>query len=166
MKGSSFSYDNFVVYPEYCELSYSELCRLSLGDSNFHAATLPLLGYNTCVVFYGGRRLLSRPKCRLHSSEEDVSPGEARPAVFVLGGKRVLMLICYEIVFPEDYLPVKMEADLVIHMVGQPMFSEEQREGWIALQKAISLIYRCPVVCCCGGKRGRMNITGVVKEVM
>jgi len=162
MKGNTIIYENFTVYPEYCELPYKELQRLSLLDDNFHVATLPILGYNMGLVFHQGRVVARRPKYRLHFSE-NITPGRSQPTGLILGDKRVLILICYELLFPEDYLLQNRDrrADLVLHLVGYPMFSEYQKEDWTALHKVISILYSCPVVCCCGGEQTPMNLTGI-----
>ena len=170
MKGEPFSYvdmaTQFVVYPEYCELSLGCLIGRSVKVGGYHVATLMVGNQNEAVVYHDGEDVYSRSKYRLTGSEirDGVRQGVLKPEVFNLGWVNTLILVCYEIVFPEDYLSIKERVDLVIHMIGMPMFSEEQREGWVALQKVLSLTYKCPVVCCCGGKPGRMNITGVINE--
>lgn len=160
MKGEPVEYGGFVVYPEYCDLAYNDLKVLSARDDNYYVATMPILGYNMCIVFRGGRKVLTRPKYRIHASE-DVMPGFSPPCVVELGGSRVLILICYEMLFPDDYMQAK-DVDFVVHMVGEPMHDEEQREGWAALHKVLAYLYSCPVICCCGGVPGRMNLSGVV----
>ena len=164
MRGKSITYENFTVYPEYCGLSYKELQELSSEDDKFHIASLPTLGYNMCVVLQGGKKVASRPKYYPHSSE-NILPGRTPPIPFKLGNDWVLVLICYEILFPKSYLSQTKPINVILHLVGQPMFSEEQREGWVALQEALAIHFRCPVVCCCGGPEGHMNITGI-KEVV
>lgn len=166
MKGTPLDYQNFTVYPEYCGLSLDYLIVQSRTTNNYVIATVERGYQNMAVVFYKGGMVYARSKYRLHSSEVEkgIKPGSLKPGVVSLDGRNVLILICYEIVFPEDYLGGRERVELVVHMVGQPMFSEEQREGWIALQKALSLVYGCPVICCCGGHRDRMNITGVIDE--
>lgn len=168
MKGKPVYFERFVVYPEYCELSFQELQQAS-HDGNIHVASFADEDYNRCVAFDSGHLVYDRSKYRLHKSEEHrgVQRGTAPSRVVVLGGQRVLILICYELLFPADYWVPSADhcytgVDTIIHLVGVPMFSEEQREGWVALQQALVRANDCPLVCCCGGPSGRMNISGVV----
>jgi len=163
MTGIPINYQEFTVYPEYCNLSLDHLMDQSIKTGKYQVATSEVGNQNQVVVVYRGKTIHTRGKYRLHHTEVDrgIKPGRLKPRVFNFGGRNTLILICYEIVFPEDYLDIRRKVDLIIHIVGQPMFSEEQREGWVALQKALSLVYNCPVVCCCGGYKDRMNITGV-----
>ena len=163
-KGELLVYGNFVVHPEYCGLDKLGIAERS-KDGRYHVASAAFLGENCVFVFCGGKLLYQRPKFRLYHSEvRDGFVVGRPPEVVVLDSKRVLILICYELVFPGDYVHLLSSVDLVVHLVGVPMFSEEQREGWVALQQMVSLVGRCPLVCCCGGHLGRMNLTGVIEE--
>ena len=165
MKGTPITYklpdssEEFTVYPEHCELPLEELRANSL-DGNFHIATIPETGNNMMVIHYKGERLYSRPKFRLHNTEQ-ATPGINPPEVIYCNHNRILPLICYELLFPQDYLKLYLKPDLIIHMVGFPMQDENQKEGWVAMQKALSIIYNCPLVCCCGGPMNDLNISGV-----
>jgi predicted amidohydrolase len=164
MRGIPISYDNFTVYPEYCELNLTQLREISLCNPRYLVASILENHHNTAYLLRLGNVLYTRDKYRPHPSEK-VGRGSQGPSTVILPDRtKVLLLICYEILFPEDYLPLQEYPDLIIHLVGIPMFDEEQREGWVAMQKALSIILNCPLVCCCGGPVGRMNITGVVKE--
>jgi len=162
MRGKSVRYGGFVLHPEYSGLSPYELAQASL-DGTFQVASLLGGGSNRGVVYHLGKLVWERTKYRLYESEVGLVKGDRAPLAVELGSANVLLLICYELMFPQDYLlQNKGKVDLVLHMVGVPMFSEDQREGWVALQRVLALVYECPVVCCCGGRRGgRMNISGV-----
>jgi len=160
MKGTPVTYKEFTVYPEYCELPLKELINNSL-DGNYHIATLPILGYNMMVISYIGKQIYSRPKFRLFKTEE-AQPGRSKPVIAKMGSTCTLPLICYELLFPQDYLKLYLKPDIIIHMVGFPMQDENQKEGWVAMQKALSIIYNCPLVCCCGGPMNDLNISGVI----
>ena len=134
MEGTPVTYKEFTVYPEYCELPLEEL-RDNSFDGNYHTATLPISGYNMMVIYNKGERIYSRPKYRLHNQEtEQVIPGEGLPKVIKTGSISILPLICYELLFPEDYLKLYLSPKVIIHMVGFPMYDENQKEGWVAMQ--------------------------------
>lgn len=168
MKGQPLRYQEFDIHPEYCELDPEYLQARSVSTGLYQVATLVSDSKNKAVGYARGVTVFTRDKYKLHPSElaNGILSGAVRPRPTYLGGKSVLILICYEILFPEDYLPVdvRVGVDLVIHVVGTPMFSAEQKEGWVAMQKALSLMLDCPVACCCGGERGPMNITGVIER--
>lgn len=163
MKGECISYSGVVLYPEYCGYSMDTLIRASRGDERVRIASVLYKNENVAVALCDGKLLYKRAKYHLHKDEAErgVKSGVKKPEVTMLDGRSVLILICYEILFPTEYLPQQRDIDLVVHLVGTPMHSEGQREGWVALQKMLSLLYLCPVMCCCGGSRGRMNISGV-----
>lgn len=164
MKGESVSYGNVTVYPEYCDLTTDDLLLASKEDMSYHIAAKVSGRENRVFVYHDDWLEHARSKYRLHSSEieEGLTRGTVRPKAVKLGGVSVLILICYELLFSQDYLLQNInKTDLVVHLVGQPMFSEVQREGWVAMHEVLSCLYRCPVVCCCGGSVGRMNISGV-----
>lgn len=165
MEGKPLEYQNFTVYPEYCGLSSDYLMDMSNLAFNYQVAALEVNSQIVVFIFHNGKVIHSRRKFRLHESEvgRGLRPGLIKPKIVNLDGRNILILICYEIMFPEDYLPIKEKVDLIIHMIGHPMLDENQREGWVALQRSLSLVYNCPVVCCCGGEEGRMNITGVIE---
>lgn len=171
MKGSPVQYEDVVVYPEYCELSIPVL-RDASGDGRYHIAALPALGSNLGVAVRQGDVVWTRSKCRLHPSEKGVAEGRVPPCSIRLGALNVLILICYEVLFPQDYLLQALDpsegasgqVNLIVHMVGSPMHNEEQREGWVAMQEALSLLFDCPLVCCCGGKSGGMNISRILER--
>lgn len=162
MKGETLTYQNFTIYPEYCDHSIEELLEISKKDTQYHISAIAMNSKILTVVLYKGHMVYARTKHRLHVSETWAKAGSEKPGVTDLNRKKVLILICYEIMFPEDWIKIEDHPDLVIHMVGYPMFDENQREGWVALQKCLSLVYNCPVACCCGGERNQMNITGVI----
>jgi len=167
MKGNSIEYKNFVIYPEYCGYSESQLADRSLESDKYHIAAIPRDGKNEAVVFYKGSLIYSRAKYQLYFKETKFAEkGTIKPEIITLAGWNVLILICYEIIFPEDYFIQTKDVDLVVHVVGYPMYDENQREAWIALQKCISLKFKCPVVCCCGGNEGRMKITGIISTLL
>lgn len=163
MKGECISYNGVVLYPEYCGYSMGALIRASRGDERVRIASALYENENVTVALCDGKLLYKRAKYHLHKDEVEggVKSGTEKPEVAILDGRNVLILICYEILFPAEYLPQQHGIDLVAHLVGTPMHNEEQREGWVALQKMLSLLYLCPVVCCCGGPRNRMNISGI-----
>ena len=176
MKGNPIQYDNFIVYPEYPDIRAADLMTpLDETEDKIIVAAVPTSiegGYQVVGAAYNkGRLIWSRPKYEITSAEKEGGciAGKIPPKVVGLGGKNVLILICYELLFPHDYL---MQAyinkmghpDLVIHMVGFPMYDENQREGWVAMQDALTLTYDCPLVCCCGGTKigDRMNISRII----
>jgi len=161
MKGKAITYQNYTVYPEYCELNLCQLLHKSTQDKNYHIATLS--ESNTARVIKEGKILYYREKYRDYPPSPSKPPNGIKPEVIQLEKKKVLILICYELLFPEDYLPTLSKPDIILHMVGWPMEDENQREGWIAVQKTFSIVYNCPLVCCCGGEEGRMNITRIIK---
>ena len=164
MKGSPVTYKDFVLHPEYWGKTTHDLRLESQDDEKYHVASQEFGNQNKVFVYHNDWLVYERAKYRLHPSEIEtgLERGNELPYTTRMGDKRVLILICYEILFPEDYLLRNRHIDLVLHLVGRPMFDENQREGWIAVQQATSIMYQCPVVCCCGGKKGRMNITGVI----
>lgn len=166
MKAKPFKYQNVLLYPEYCGLSLEQLQEVSGKTTDIVIASTVHEDENRCFILKGGEEVYYRAKYRLYSNEVgEVNKGSLPPSlVFVSTVGWVLPIICYELMFPEDWFAISRVVDvhMVLHMVGFPMFSEEQREGWVAMHKAISLAYGCPVVCCCGGESGRMNITGVI----
>lgn len=172
MKGSPIVYENFTVYPEYCEISAADLMSMSGEESKVIIAAVPAVRNVVGIVFKKGRIIWSRAKYELTNEEKKAGTiaGIAAPRPINLNGRHVLILICYELLFPRDYLFLKAngapddEVDLIVHMVGFPMFDENQREGWIAMQDTLSKIYHCPLVCCCGGPdpSDRMNITRII----
>ena len=170
MKSKPIEFENILLYPEYCGLSVFQLCQVSKEKpSSVIVAATVYEGCNYCFVLRHGDVVYRRAKHRLYATEVGVvEKGELPPTpVFISTVGWVLPIICYELVYPEDWFAVcvkVIDIRAVLHMVGFPMTSEDQREGWVAMHKAISLVYGCPVVCCCGGKSGRMNITGVVKD--
>jgi len=168
MKAHPIKYQNVLLYPEYCGLSVFQLAEASRSTTDVLVAATVYEGENRCVVVRHGDIVYSRAKRRLYASEVgNVEAGKLPPSLaYVSTVGWVLSIICYELMFPEDWFaPSKVvDVKMVLHMVGSPMYDENQREGWIAMQKTISLAYGCPVVCCCGGKSGRMNITGVVQD--
>ncbi len=166
MEGNSIAYRNFTVYPEYCGFTAQEILDRSKLDDSYHiGTTLVYSSYyqqimNIAVVANKGRLVGSRAKHQLYlPTESYLTPGPKPGLTKLDNGENILILICYELVFPEDYVLIK--PDLMVHMVGAPMYDENQREGWVALQKSFSITHQCPVICCCGGPEGRMNITGV-----
>ena len=167
MRGTPVTYkpsgssEEFTVYPEYCGLSLEELSKNSM-DGTYHIATLPLLGHNMMVIHYKGEKIYSRPKYRLFKTEHEVTPGEVPPITLNINNNLMLPLICYELMFPEDYLKLYQWVSVIIHMVGFPMYDENQKEGWVAMQKALTIIYNCPLVCCCGGPMNNFNISGII----
>lgn len=163
MKGEILKYQNFTIYPECCGYDTDELLDLSEKDTQYHIAAVPVNSQIMAVVTHENILIYARAKHRLHAGETQIKAGSEKPETINLDGKNVLILICYEIMFPEDWLQIKEKIDLVIHMVGFPMLDENQKEGWIALQKCLSLTYNCPVACCCGGERNQMNITGILE---
>ena len=167
MKGNPVVFGDFMVHPEYCGLSQYELHRLSLDSRfNFQIATLEEGGHNVLMVYYSGALAYMRMKYRLHVSEakKGIVPGTEPPKAVRIGRLWVLPLVCYELLFPEDYWQAcQNRPDLIIHLVGTPMHSEEQREGWTALQRLLVYVCECPLVCCCGGESGRMNLSGVLR---
>jgi len=164
MKGQPIEYKEFVLHPEYWEGTLYDLQKASRNDDKYHVAANKFKLMNRVYVCHDGCVVYERPKFRLHPSEENsgLLRGNFLPTSISINGKQVLILICYEIMFPDDYLLQNMgKTDLVLHLVGQPMFNEDQREGWVAMQRAVFLTYFCPIVCCCGGEEGRMNISGL-----
>lgn len=165
MKGECVSHNGFVIYPEYCGYNAQSLIRASRGDERVRVASVLYKHENVAIALRNGFLLYRRAKYHLHESEidEGVRRGVEKPEVVMLGGRNVLILICYEMLFPAEYLPQRRDVALIVHLVGAPMYSEAQREGWVALQRMLSLLYSCPVICCCGGPKGRMNISGVTR---
>lgn len=168
MKARPIRYQNVLLYPEYCGLSIFQLAEVSGSTTDVVVAATVYEGENRCVILRRGEVVYSRAKHRLYVSEVGgVKAGKLPPSlihVSTIGW--VLPIICYELMFPEDWFAPSKVVDvrMVLHMIGSPMHGENQREGWVAMHKAVSLAYGCPVVCCCGGKLGRMNITGVVQD--
>jgi len=160
MIGESITYEDFTVYPEYGRDQNPYDFAETAKDSNYHIITLAHKNKNTAVIAKSGKVIWQRSKHRLFGNESELFAGEL-PYLAFLNGRKVLPLICYELLFPEDYWNIK-GVDLVIHMVGFPMYDINQKEAWIAIQKAVSLHFKCPVVCCCGGFRNEMNISRVV----
>ena len=171
MKGKPITYKTFTVYPELCGYSLEEFTAISkVASSNYHIASVRVPTkskfLNMGVIIRNGQIFYRRLKSRLHYPDEsDTLEGKIKPEVIQLDEKNILFLVCYELLFPEDYLPVKTKPDIVIHIVGCPMVDEEQREGWVAMQKALAIMLGCPLVCCCGGDRGRMNISAVMSNL-
>ena len=166
VKGNPVIYQNWVVYPECCEENLEEVSK---NTDNYVIGTNPVQYKNGPIcnildVYYLGGILYMRGKHRIHLTEK-ASPG-LKPEIIRIGAQSILPLICYEILFPEDYLPqsghLRRPVDLIIHMVGFPMYDINQKEAWVAMQKTLSIMFNCPLVCCCGGEPGEMNISGVV----
>jgi len=169
MVGEPLDYRGAIrLYPEYCGYTYEELEWISHSYPDaLVVASIVHDRQNLCLAFRRGVELYRRGKCRLYGDEKFTVERGVAPYPFVdkvLG--YILPIVCYELMFPEDYIGnyIGLRLDYVVHMVGWPMVSEEQREGWVAMHKALSIVLGCPVLCCCGGKRGRMNITGVVTK--
>ncbi len=77
-------------------------------------------------------------------------------------GLRILDLICAEMLFPEDYWSEE-DVDLIVHHVGFQMADEHQWFGWKAMQKALTLHFDCPLLCCVGNENaGDLVLTGLV----
>jgi hypothetical protein len=91
------------------------------------------------VIMQGGAVLWRRGKHRLTSRESGFHKG---PPPELYNG--LLVLICYELLFPEDYY--HLQPTHVVHLVGFPMYSEHQYKAWYGLQKAACRHFRCPLV--------------------
>ena len=155
-------YKNFIVYPECGKVSIKKLKHES--QNNQYVVTSRIENdFNKLVIYYNEKRVYERAKYRIYK-DENVLQGIRKPEVIRLGDKKVLVLICYEILFPEDYVKKIKDVDVIIHIVGFPMYDENQMEGWIGMQKILSITFDCPVVCSCGGDETNMNITGIVDK--
>ena len=106
-----------------------------------------------------------RLKHRLTSAENEAGVYRGKPPrIFNVGNRfRILPIICYELLFPQDYYGLsQIRVDFITHHVGYPMYDRHQMKAWVALQQAASLHFRCPLISVCGGEDGPMNITHVI----
>ena len=146
------------VYPEYTLKNKSDYIPLEndvivIGGVQEFNQTKIIIATNNGVVF-------ERAKRRLCSMEYDKIPGMF-PQPFLVNGFNILALSCSEILFPEDFFHFK-NIDLITHSVGFEMYNIHQYKAWRALQKAVSLHFKCPLVCCSGGKQNEFNLSGVL----
>jgi len=155
-------YKNFIVYPECANIPINNLKRES-QNNQYVITSIVENDFNKLVIYHNEKRVYERAKYRIYK-DENVLQGIYKPEVIELGNKKVLVLICYEILFPEDYIKKIKDVDIIIHIVGFPMYDENQKEGWIGMQKILHSIFDCPVVCSCGGEKSDMNITGIVDK--
>lgn len=96
-------------------------------------------------VFHYGHPIWEKTKYRITSGERRHGFAEGSPSYSVeVGGVTLLVLICKEILFPQDWWHVR--ADAVIHQVGFPMYDKYQADAWRALHRAASLHVGGPVL--------------------
>ena len=104
-----------------------------------------------------------RGKTHLTSGEKKEgfveAPSKNGYPIWETGHNKILVLLCYEICFPEDYYHLAGDVDLIFHLVGYPMYDRTQYKAWFALQKALSSHFDVPLVSCCGGKMNKFNMT-------
>ena len=102
-------------------------------------------------IFHNGTLIGTRTKHRLTKTEIDTGriPGKEKPRVFEVAGLRILPIICYELLYPKDYIFSK-NVDLVTHHVYSVMFDLCQYEGWKAMYHTLSAHFDCPVITACG----------------
>lgn len=110
-----------------------------------------------------GQVIGQREKFRLTKSEvPSRTRGLLKPQVIEVEGIKVLPIICYELLYPKDYLHIK-NVDVITHHVFSPMFNLEQYEGWKAMYHTLSVFFNCPVVSASGPPfHTPMNVTGIV----
>jgi len=150
MDGTPVTYRDFIVFPE-CGETLEGLRSFSKQANGYYVVGPVENGrYTILHILYNGTSLYNRDKFRVATRFEGIEKGGVPPRVVGLSDANILPLICFEILFPEDYLPIEGKVDLVVHCVGCPMFDEDQKEGWVAMQKTLSIVLGCPVVCCCG----------------
>jgi len=88
--------------------------------------------------------------------------GEISPFVIEKEKIEVLPIICYELLFPEDWLHLDIKPYFITHYIGFPMYDKIQDEAWFAMQKVLSLRFKCDVVVACGEGREGINNSGII----
>ena len=97
-------------------------------------------------VFLDGQPIWQKTKHRITGWEREHGFIPGPPAYLAeVGGLRILVLICKEILHPEDWWD-QVPADLAVHQVGFPMFDRHQANGWRALHRALALHIGGPVL--------------------
>lgn len=124
------------------------------------------------AIYNNGLFIGSRLKHRLTKTEIGTGrkPGKEKPNVFEVAGLRILPIICYELLYPKDYLQHK-EVDLITHHVYSVMFDLAQYEGWKAMYHTLSVYFDCPIIISCGSpsllsldnRFLTMDVSGIVK---
>jgi len=116
-----------------------------------------MLGY----VYYNGVPIYSRGKYRIQVERDYTKPIPTPPMPFCFNNLNGLLIICYELEFPQDYLHFKQNLDFVAITINRIMDDEDQKLLWLALIQDIINEYDCPVIVCCGGEDNNLNISGV-----
>jgi predicted amidohydrolase len=175
--------EHFIVYPEYTHLDWKDYQGIALdtgatvigGNKNtFHQYAEDNRKHIQAIVSRedGHPYIFAyRGKTHLTSGEKKEGFVEAHPKngypIWDTNRNKILVLICYEICFPEDYYHLaEQDIDAVFHLVGFPMFDRNQYKPWYALQKAIVKHFDCPLVSSCGGDEGDLNLTHVITPEM
>ena len=125
------------------------------------------------AIYNNGLFIGSRLKHRLTKTEIDTGrrPGKVKPKVFEVAGLRILPIICYELLYPKDYVFEYRKVDLITHHVYSVMFDLCQYEGWKAMYHTLSIYFNCPVITSSGSPSVlsldnrflTMDVSGIVK---
>lgn len=146
----------FLVFSEYAMRNHGDYAKIAT-DSKKYVIGGSLETHRISVSLYSpdGELLGKRDKTHLFPSEKDGVRQEGDrifPFEFVANGKKLTLLpiLCYELLFPEDWIDSKFKPDFITHHIGFPMFDAVQDEDWFSMQKVLALRFKCDVVVSCG----------------
>ena len=178
--------ETFMVHPEYTSFTSNDYIVMAINNTNktiiggtkrtYHEfkgddkkyIQATISSYNGTFFDVFGYR----GKTHLTSGEKKEGFTEADPktsySIWDTRKNKILILICYEICFPEDYYHlIGGDIDLIVHLVGYPMYDRHQYKAWYALQKALVKHFNVPLISSCGGNSDDpMNLTHIITPKM
>lgn len=159
---------DFLLFSEYAFLKQRDIEEISLNNPD-KIIIGGLVGTRSisCLILKNGIVEWRREKARYTNGEKQQGCKDSTISTiygFEIDGIKILPIICYEICFPEltmnNFMP-----DLIVHLIGFPMFDKHQRKSWIALEKSLGIYHDCDVYVACGGQQDDpMIITGMIHQ--
>ncbi len=163
---------DFMIYSEYATTNpneYSKIARINkcyvIGGATEEKCV------SSSLFDPEGKLIAARNKTHLIKSElaSGKLPGDGIfPFEINANGKKITILpiLCYELLFPEDWIGIESKPNFVIHHIGFPMFNKGQDMDWFSMQKMLALRFKCDVVVACGNGEAEgtdaINNSGVV----
>lgn len=167
----SFNDKSFIIFSEYaCNdvHDYQKMARRA-GKYVIGGVRSPK-SVAVYIISPDGVILHKRYKYR-HFGQEGLTKAELPRIVTLLpAGITILPLICFEMLFPEDWFNSTGHVDFVVHLISSEMQDSHQAEGWQALHKILCLRFCCDVVVSSGISMNvppldpnRINLSGVYR---
>lgn len=142
----------FLIFSEYASDNVKDYQKHAIHTSRYVIGGVrSLRNVAIYIINPEGKILYKRYKYR-HFGQEGLIKAE-KPEIVHLDGFTILPLICFEMLFPEDWFNLPAAGvNFIVHLISSEMQNSHQAEGWEALHKVLQMRFYCDVVVVSGTK--------------